>query len=173
MQCLTAAVQDHWTPRAGSGIYFHRQELGRSLGGRPVDILTITSVDGASESESEEPPPSLPLRGSSPRAFPGKPIVFFSARVHPGETPGQFAFVGALRHLLSEDPRAAALRDRFVFKLVPMLNPDGVARGHYRTNSLGLNLNRYYNAPVRDEHEGIWATKRLLVHWADAGRLLL
>lgn len=42
--------------------------------------------------------------------------------------PGQFAFLGFLRFLISDDPRAALLRQQFVFKMVPMLNPDGVAR---------------------------------------------
>lgn len=173
LQCLTDALQDDWIPRAGPSIYFHRQELGRSLEGRRIDILTVTSTAGMDISAAEEPPPGLPLKGESPSTFPGKPIVFFSARVHPGETPGQFAFIGALRHLLSDDPRACALRDRFVFKFVPMLNPDGVARGHYRTSSRGLNLNRFYDNPTLKEHEAIWTVKQLLQHWSRQRMLLL
>ena len=45
------------------------------------------------------------------------------------------------------DPRALALLNHFVIKIVPMLNPDGVARGHYRFDTLGQNLNRHYDDP--------------------------
>lgn len=180
LRCLSDAIQEDWVPRAGHGIYFHRQELHRSLEGRAVDLLTITAApdaasgcsDNGAEALLDEPPQQLQLSRRPARLFPDKPIVFVSARVHPGETPAQFTFFGLIRFLLSDDPRAVELRKNFTFKLVPILNPDGVAKGHYRTNSRGLNLNRYYDIATPEEHEGVWAAKQILMHWADQGRLL-
>jgi murein tripeptide amidase MpaA len=42
--------------------------------------------------------------------------------------------------------RSQLLLKFFTFKIVPMLNPDGVEHGHYRMDIYGQNLNRYYNS---------------------------
>jgi len=54
-----------------------------------------------------------------------------SARVHPGEVTGQWAFIGFVEELLRTDSfQSGDLRDNFVFKMIPIINPDGVSRGH-------------------------------------------
>jgi murein tripeptide amidase MpaA len=49
-----------------------------------------------------------------------------------------------------------------VFKLVPMLNPDGVIVGNYRTSLSAVDLNRVYKSPRVDLFPTIHYTKSMI-----------
>lgn len=67
---------------------------------------------------------------------------------------------GIINYLLSEE--AKTLRQNFIFRIVPMLNPDGVIYGNYRCCLLGYDLNRRWKSPDRSLHPTIYYTKRTL-----------
>mmetsp|Transcript_29213 Transcript_29213/g.52192 ORF Transcript_29213/g.52192 Transcript_29213/m.52192 type:complete len:329 (+) Transcript_29213:761-1747(+) len=69
---------------------------------------------------------------------------------------------GFVKAVLAKDRRGELLRKNFVFKVIPMLNPDGVYRGHYRVDQYGLNLNRCYLEPSPFDQPTIFATKNYL-----------
>lgn len=98
--------------------------------------------------------------------------MFITARVHPGESPASFGLQGVFDLLLDRsDPVAIALRNMFVFKIVPMINPDGVARGHFRMDSFGVNLNRYYDDPSPIKQPSVYAIKQLLNQYNSQNRV--
>ena len=89
-----------------------------------------------------------------------------SARVHPGESNSSWMMKGLIDFLVSQAPEAKLLRDNFVFKIVPMINPDGVINGNYRCSLAGSDLNRRYKVPSKVLHPVIFSVKRLVRQFA-------
>ncbi len=91
--------------------------LGQSTQGRAIDAL-ISKNDNNSE------------------------WLVLIGRQHPPEVTGALAMFPFASRLLSNDSLAKKFRQRFNLIIVPLLNPDGVAQGHWRHNINGIDLNR-------------------------------
>ena len=121
-------------------IYIHREILYYSRERRPMELITFSAKNKMLDEREELIEGMFPDAQGDPstRAFKfDKPTVFISSRVHPGETPASFVLDGIWKFLTNEkSEQARILRERFVFKVVPMLNPDGVYRGYYRLDTL-------------------------------------
>lgn len=93
-------------------MFLTRGLLCRTLAANRVDLLTIT-----------DPRTNARLN---------KQTIVISARVHPGETVSSFMIKGLIESLLEDSSDAHYLRNHFIFKIIPMVNPDGVIHGNYR-----------------------------------------
>jgi hypothetical protein len=88
-------------PEFQSSIYFHREVLFYSLEGRKMEIFTISSRDHITEEQEDHPDDSSGLypesQGNRPLRFERKKrTIFFTGRVHPGESPASHMLNGAL-----------------------------------------------------------------------------
>ncbi|KAL7519870.1 hypothetical protein ACHAWX_004627 [Stephanocyclus meneghinianus] len=106
------------------------QSLGQSLEGREIECISI---------------------GNGPL------VAWIIHRQHPGETMAEFFAEGLLHRLLKIHPSspsddvAQRILTQYRLHILPCMCPDGAARGHLRTNSVGSNLNREW-AAVRDDY---------------------
>lgn len=76
-------------------------------------------------------------------------------------------------YLVSNSPIARTLRENFIFKIVPMLNIDGVVNGNYRCNLTGVDLNRQWIDPSKKNHPTIYHTKQLIKRMKEERDFLL
>ncbi|XP_071120373.1 uncharacterized protein [Mytilus edulis] len=118
--------------------------LCRTLAGNLVYVLTITSPSQA------------------PEDIKHKKAVVITSRVHPGECNASWMMKGFLDYLTGNSADAKLLRDTFIFKIVPMLNPDGVIVGNYRCSLAGRDLNRNYKTVLKDAYPSVWHTKNMI-----------
>lgn len=69
---------------------------------------------------------------------------------------------GCIEFLMSDHPVANEMRNHFIFKIIPILNPDGTVHGNYRASLLGVDLNRRWKNPSRYLHPTIYYAKSLI-----------
>lgn len=104
--------------------------LGHSHDGRPVEAVHLGNAD-------------------APR------LVILLGRQHPPEVTGATA-MDAFSLTIAKLVRSGAIdRNRYQFLIVPLLNPDGVARGHWRANLGGVDLNRDWGAFTQPETRAV------------------
>ncbi|MEW6061474.1 MAG: M14 family zinc carboxypeptidase [Bacteroidota bacterium] len=100
--------------------------VGTSVQHRTLFVVTIqdTTVDSASTRQR----------------------IWIHARTHPAEVQGTWVTNEMIKLLLSSTPLAQSLRQRYVFNIMPMYNPDGVELGKPRQNANGIDLESNWNA---------------------------
>ena len=89
--------------------------------------------------------------------------IILMARVHPGETVSSYMMKGVIDFLCRDCEEANILRKYFMFKIVPMMNPDGVVCGNYRTSLAGCDLNRRWINPNEILHPEIFFAKQMIM----------
>lgn len=99
-----------------------------------------------------------------PAEIKGRKCIVMSARIHPGEPNSSWIMHGFIDFILGASPAAKFLRDNFVFKLVPMLNPDGVIVGNHRCNINGYDLNRQWKMGDSGKRYApeVWLVKNMI-----------
>uniref|UniRef100_A0A8C9DAL1 AGBL carboxypeptidase 3 n=1 Tax=Panthera leo TaxID=9689 RepID=A0A8C9DAL1_PANLE len=102
---------------------------------------------------------TTPLKNADSRK---QKAVILTARVHPGETNSSWIMKGFLDYILGDSSDAQLLRDTFIFKVVPMLNPDGVIVGNYRCSLAGQDLNRNYTSVLKESFPSVWYTRNMI-----------
>ena len=87
-------------------------------------------------------------------------FVLLIGRQHPPEVTGALGMQAFLDTVFGDTPLANRFRDRFKLGVVPLMNPDGVARGHWRHNVGDTDLNRDWGPFKQPE-------TRAVMRWVD------
>lgn len=125
---------------------FREEVVGKTLGGR--DILLWTIASGADKN---------------------RPVVWLMFRQHSWESGSSWAGEGAVRALLESSAESKRLREQAIWKIFPMCDPDGVARGGVRFNAKGFDLNRNWDVVDPVAMPEITAQRNAIQKWLKDG----
>jgi len=129
---------DHaaWTADMAAFDFVVQSTIGQSVENRP--LLMLEEVDA----------PDVE-----------KPYVVLIGRQHPPEVTGAQALQPFVETIWADTELAKKFRAEFNLIVIPLVNPDGVARGNWRHNVGGLDLNRDWGPFTQPETQ---AMKRVL-----------
>lgn len=82
-------------------------------------------------------------------------FVLMIGRQHPPEVTGAIAMRAFIDTVLADTPLARQFRARFKLAIVPLMNPDGVAGGHWRHNVGGVDVNRDWGPFTQPESTAV------------------
>ena len=156
--------------------FFYRKTLAVTLGGNDLDMFTINSMydifkNGATsvvtqksqnyqyfKSQKNNPENNNNLS----QVLDERKAIVIIGRQHPGETVGSYVVKGCIDFLMGDSEEAKQLRENYVFKIVPMMNPDGVLVGNSRTSFAGCDLNRRWGKPNEIIHPEVYSAKQMI-----------
>ena len=154
---------------------FYRKTLTVTLGGNDLDMFTINSMynifqNGATSVvtlKSQNYQLIKNRRNNSDNdnlshVLDERKAIVIIGRQHPGETVGSYVVKGCIDFLMGESEEAKKLREIYVFKIVPMMNPDGVLVGNSRTSFAGCDLNRRWSKPNEIIHPEVYSVKQMI-----------
>jgi len=66
-----------------------------------------------------------------------KEVILISSRIHPGETVASYMVKGFIEALSQQgNPEIEEFLKTTIVKIIPMINPDGVVFGNFRTSNM-------------------------------------
>ncbi|XP_044766077.1 cytosolic carboxypeptidase 6-like isoform X2 [Coccinella septempunctata] len=132
---------------------FNRESLTTSLHNRRLELITVGNDKGAHNQSK-------------------KRIIAVMARINPGDSPSSMVCQGLLEILISSNSLASVLRKNVIFKVLPMMNPDGVFVGNHRSNIMGVDLSRSWHIATSFSHPTLWAVLQMLRSFQDESNQL-
>ncbi|MDF2158267.1 M14 family metallopeptidase [Algoriphagus sp. CAU 1675] len=108
---------DVWKQELLRHSFVSKTKIGKSTQGRDLEVLKIGESDDSR-------------------------MVMAISMQHPPEIPGFLALKGFVETICGDTRLARKFREKYNTYVMPMMNPDGVANGHWRHNAGGIDTNR-------------------------------
>jgi len=129
-EMIGSSELEAWIGRMSRLEFAERSIVGRSVEGRPIWRLKLAA--------------------GRPRG-----AVVILGRQHPPEVTGSIGLMRFAEALAAESEPADSFRQEFEILVFPLINPDGVAAGHWRHNVNGIDLNRDWGPFTQPETQAV------------------